>query len=94
MFRFERRWRHRADTIFLGTFVKKEVVSRWSPAAGGLVPVTSDGEEAPRDRTCNARSVGAAGRSDSQGRRPAASGIGIITNNLGATANFLHTRTA
>jgi hypothetical protein len=43
--------RYRADLVFSGTFVKKDVISRWSPNAVGLVPVTGDGEEALRDRT-------------------------------------------
>jgi hypothetical protein len=44
---------YRADVIFSGTFVKKEVVSRFSRdvAGAGLAPVTGDGEEALRDRT-------------------------------------------
>jgi hypothetical protein len=44
---------YRGDLIFSGTFVKKEVVSRFSPDVGGdgLAPVTGDGEEALRDRT-------------------------------------------
>ena len=41
------------DAIFAGTFVKKEVVSRFSRnvAGLGLEPVTGDGEEALRDQT-------------------------------------------
>jgi hypothetical protein len=42
---------YRADVIFAGTFVKKEVISRWSPNAVGLVRVTDDGEDALRDQT-------------------------------------------
>ena len=41
----------RADAIFTGTFVKKEVVSRFSRGVDLLEPVTGDGEEALRDRT-------------------------------------------
>jgi hypothetical protein len=42
---------YRADAIFAGRFVKKEVISRFSPQVTGLAPVTGDGEEALRDRT-------------------------------------------
>ena len=41
----------RADAIFAGTFVKKEVVSRFSRGVDLLERVTGDGEEALRDRT-------------------------------------------
>jgi len=42
---------YRADVIFAGTLVEKEVVSRFAPNAVGLVRVTDDGEDALRDRT-------------------------------------------
>ena len=38
-------------SVFAGTFVKKEVVSRFSKTVDGLEPVIGDGEEALRDRT-------------------------------------------
>ena len=42
---------YRADAIFAGRFVKKEVVSQFSPHVIGLAPVTGGGEKALRERT-------------------------------------------